>query len=130
MKKDMNCYNFNGSHIWNLISHNGGAGAPARISEQNLVRLGQVVMSIWNLYWKCLKNALKFSKTFCFYAHGKDAQFISVQKILADLSANKDREKYLFEILSLAWKFKKIGLCHKLCGLCDFFRVFNKDVVF
>ena len=27
-----------------------GGGAPDRISEQNLVRLGQVVMSILNLY--------------------------------------------------------------------------------
>ena len=29
-----------------------GGGAPDRVSEQNLVRLGQVVRSIWNLYWK------------------------------------------------------------------------------
>ena len=58
------------------------------ISGQNLVSLGQVVISIWNLYWKYIKNALKFSKTFCFYAHGKDAWFISVQKILADLFTN------------------------------------------
>ena len=41
---------------------------------------------------------MKFSKTFCFYAHGKDARFISVQKILADFSAFKDRDVELVSV--------------------------------
>ena len=70
------------THGLGVIHWGCGGGVPDRVSEQNLVMLGQVVMSIWNFYWKYVKNALKFSKTFCFYAPGKAARFrfISVQK--------------------------------------------------
>ena len=47
------------------VTHWGcGGRAPDRISKQNLVRLGQVVISIWNSIWKYVKNALICSKMF------------------------------------------------------------------